>query len=208
MGGVLLMIKDRRVNKSKNALKEALLLLMEQKDFKKITVTDLVNASDLNRGTFYKHYQTKEELLDEIIDDVMEDLVISYREPYIHADKFTINDLTAGTIRIFDHVSAYSNFYTLIINSNVLPGFQNKICDVLKQLSQQDLHTHSLSSRKNINFDLFSSYNAYAIFGLIVEWVKGGFIYSPKYMAEQLLEILTYNNSNNSHTIIDISKRS
>ncbi len=52
---------DRRITKSKKAMKEALLTLMKTKDFRKITITDIVKASDLNRGTFYKHYQSKEE---------------------------------------------------------------------------------------------------------------------------------------------------
>uniref|UniRef100_UPI003F68581C TetR/AcrR family transcriptional regulator n=1 Tax=Caldifermentibacillus hisashii TaxID=996558 RepID=UPI003F68581C len=72
------MTVDRRINKSKTALKEALLILMENKDFNKITITDIVNISNLNRGTFYKHYQTKEELLGDLIEEVLEDLIRSY----------------------------------------------------------------------------------------------------------------------------------
>ncbi|KIO61549.1 TetR/AcrR family transcriptional regulator [Caldibacillus thermoamylovorans] len=51
---------------------------MENIDFNKITITDIVNISNLNRGTFYKHYQTKEELLGDLIEEVLEDLIRSY----------------------------------------------------------------------------------------------------------------------------------
>lgn len=177
---------------------------MENKSFQKITITDIVTCADLNRGTFYKHYQTKEELLDELIDDIMEDLIKSYKEPYLHTDKFIISELTTSTIRIFKHVVSYSNFYTIIVNSNVLPGFQNKICDILKQLVQQDLEavTAVTNVTEKINSDLFSSYSAYALFGLIIEWVKSGFKYTSEYMAEQLIEILTYNSN---HVVINTS---
>jgi len=185
------MTVDRRINKSKTALKEALLMLMDNKDFSKITITDIVNLSNLNRGTFYKHYQTKEELLGDLIEEVIEDLNRSYREPYLQKDKLEISDLSSSSIKIFEHVFLYRKFYKIIIHSNVLPGFQNKICQVLKDLVLQDLSTKN-GLIKNINPEIFSSYMAYAIFGLIVEWVNGNFSYTPSYMSEQLIEILSY----------------
>lgn len=199
------MKNDRRISKSTKALKNALITLMEKKDFKKISITDIVQLADLNRGTFYKHYETKEELLNELIDDVMEDLVQSYREPYLHTDSFTIAELTTSTVKIFEHVESFGNFYTIIVNSNVLPGFQNRICNALKQLAQSDLVVE-MSPNERINAELLSSYNAYAIFGLIVEWVRGGFKYTPTYMAEQLIEILS-NHTNKNKMIIKTSRK-
>jgi len=186
---------NRSINKSKKALKDALIILMKAKEFNKISITDLVNVADLNRGTFYKHYQSTEELLNDLIDNVIGDLIQSYREPYLQTNEFIIEELTTSSIKIFEHVDSYSDFYTNIVNSNVLPGFQNKICDVLKQLALQDLEVVVLNKNARINTDLFSSFNAYAIFGLIVEWIKSDFTYSPTYMAEQLIEILKYNST-------------
>lgn len=154
-----------------------------------------MTLADLNRGTFYKHYQTKEELLNELIDDVLEDLIKAYKDPYLHTDKFMVSELTTSSIKIFEHVVSYSNFYTIIVNSNVLPGFQNKICDILKELTKQDL-VEVNNTNNNINIELFSSYTAYALFGLIMEWVKGGFKYTANHMAEQLIQILSFNSHN------------
>ncbi|GGH30983.1 TetR/AcrR family transcriptional regulator [Paenibacillus segetis] len=190
---------NRRTNKSKKELKNALISLIEKKSFQKITITDIVNCADLNRGTFYKHYQTKEELLTELIDDVMDDLVKSYKEPYLHTDKLKVSELTASSIRIFEHVASYSNFYLIIVNSNVLPGFQNKICDILKQLVQYNSEDIT-AVNEDINSDLFSSYSAYALFGLIMEWVRGGFKYTSEYMAEQLIKIVTFNLNHTTNT--------
>lgn len=185
---------NRRTSKSRKELKNALIYLMEKNNFKTISITDIVTNADLNRGTFYKHYQSKEELLNELIDDVMEDLIKSYKDPYLYTDTLMVSELTSSSIKIFEHVASYSNFYTIIVNSNVLPGFQNKICDILKRLVQQDL-TVINNTPSRIDLDLLASYNAYAIFGLIIEWVKNGFKYTPIYMAEQLIEILSFNSN-------------
>lgn len=182
---------DRRIVKSKRALRDALLLLMQKKDFKDISVTDIVQLADLNRGTFYKHYQYKEDVLNEIIDEVISDLIDSYREPYRNSDTFKVSMLTSNAIKVFEHVNKHSNFYTLIVHSNVLTGFQYRICDVLRSLSLQDLSNCSPSS--SVNRELTASYHSYAIFGMVIEWINGGFKYSSSFMSEQLLAILNTN---------------
>jgi AcrR family transcriptional regulator len=185
---------DRRISKSKNALKEALLVLMKKKDFKKISITDIVQLADLNRGTFYKHYQYKEDILEEIIDDVITDLIASYREPYKESESFDVSKLSPSAIKVFDHVWKYANFYTLIVQSNALLGFQNRFCNVLKTLALQELSDQM--SNPNINRELHASYQAYAILGMIIELVNEGFKYSSIYMAEQLLEIIMNSKTN------------
>jgi AcrR family transcriptional regulator len=179
---------DRRITKSKQALMDALLSLMQTKEFKKITVTDIVKTANLNRGTFYKHYEYKEDILDEIVDDVIADLISSYREPYKNTDFFQLRTLPSSAIKIFEHVSHNKDFYSLMVKSNVLTGFQNKLCNVLKELSLSELKGES--SNPKINRELQASFYVHAILGMITEWITEGFKYSPDYMSEQLLEIL------------------
>jgi len=184
---------DRRVLKSKRALKEALLALMHKKSFKEITITDIVQKADLNRGTFYKHYTYKEDLLNEIIEDITIDLVASYREPYKNAETFEVSKLTANAIKVFDHVQKNANFYKLIIHVELLHGFQYKLCEILKELSIQDFHAPAMEMDSHIDKEIAASYYAYALFGMLVEWIKGGFKYSSGYMAKQLLIIINRN---------------
>jgi AcrR family transcriptional regulator len=185
---------DRRISRSKHLLKEALVSLMQTKEFKEITIKDIVERADLNRGTFYKHYQYKEDLLEEIIEDVISDLITSYREPYMGEETFEVTKLTISSIKIFDHVEKHKEFYTLIVNSNTLIGFQNRISHVLKDLALHDLYVHLPNSK--INPELQASYHAYAILGMIMEWIRGGFIYSSTYLAEQLLEYIKLDKGN------------
>ncbi|WP_211749265.1 TetR/AcrR family transcriptional regulator [Paenibacillus sp. Marseille-Q4541] len=179
---------DRRIIKSKDALHDALLHLMQQKEFKEISITDIVKQANLNRGTFYKHYQYKEDLLEEIIDDVISDLIFSYREPYQNMEHFSISNLTSAAIKVFDHVYNHSNFYELIVKNNKFSGGQTKICTALKNLVLENSEEHQPNTE--INRDLQASYVAYAIFGMIVEWINHDFTYSPSYMAEQLLAMI------------------
>ena len=58
---------DGRVVKTKIALFRALISLLEEKDFKYITVTDLCKAAMINRKTFYVHYGLTRELYDDMM---------------------------------------------------------------------------------------------------------------------------------------------
>lgn len=56
---------DRRVEKSKRALAEALVRLMIDKGYEAITVADIAERANVGRSTFYAHYADKEDLLQE-----------------------------------------------------------------------------------------------------------------------------------------------
>ena len=63
---------DRRVRKTRKLLKEALVALMTEKDFRKITVTELTKKADINRGTFYLHYFDIYDLLEEMENEALD----------------------------------------------------------------------------------------------------------------------------------------
>ena len=61
--------------RSKTLIRNALVSLMQQKPFEKITITDIVREADINRGTFYAHYHDTTEVLDKIREDVVSDVL-------------------------------------------------------------------------------------------------------------------------------------
>ncbi|MFA6889664.1 MAG: TetR/AcrR family transcriptional regulator, partial [Bacilli bacterium] len=71
---------DRRVDKTKKLLRETLVTLMEEKELRKITISEMTARANINRGTFYLHYidiyDMVEKLGDEII-DIIKDIIDS-----------------------------------------------------------------------------------------------------------------------------------
>lgn len=63
---------DRRILKTKKALKEALRQLLAQKPFEKITVTEICDEANTGRLTFYKYYTDKNSLLEDCFQDIQE----------------------------------------------------------------------------------------------------------------------------------------
>jgi len=64
---------NRQALRSIESLQNALLELMEKQPFEKITITDLARCSGLTRSTFYAHFETKDQLLESIINGVLDE---------------------------------------------------------------------------------------------------------------------------------------
>lgn len=77
---------NRMVEKSKKAIKDALLELMYEKDFKQITVNELLKRANISRGTFYAHFSNLEDVRQQLINDL-----------FAHAD-FLFGDYKAGEL--------------------------------------------------------------------------------------------------------------
>jgi AcrR family transcriptional regulator len=75
---------NRMVEKSKSAIKNALLEIMYEKDFKQITVNELLKRANVSRGTFYAHFSNLEDVRQQLINDLFD-----------HAD-FLCGDYTAS----------------------------------------------------------------------------------------------------------------
>lgn len=66
--------EDRRIYHTKRFLKEALIELLKQKPLTKITITELCHKADINRNTFYCHYNLPEDVLFEIEDEILHNI--------------------------------------------------------------------------------------------------------------------------------------
>lgn len=64
--------EDRRARMTREFLKHALIDLMKSKNINEISVKELCEKADVNRSTFYKHYNTVTELYEDTIRDVTE----------------------------------------------------------------------------------------------------------------------------------------
>ena len=67
-------MEDRRIRRTKRLLKQGFAELMREKDFQEITVRDITDRMDLNRGTFYLHYADTYDLLQKLESDVLDDV--------------------------------------------------------------------------------------------------------------------------------------
>lgn len=120
---------DRRVIKTKRAIRSAFAQLLSEKDINDITVSDIAAAADINRKTFYNYYAGIHAVLDEIENDV----VRRFDEALTEVD-FVNN--AATPYMVFEIITGVINTdidffgYLMSMNSNL--SLTAKLVDLLK----------------------------------------------------------------------------
>lgn len=121
----------RRVKMTKSLLKQSLIELMHEKSIHEISIKDICGGADVNRSTFYRHYNTQFELYDEILEDITKDI----GEIYL---KCAGEDYTAQIFltEILKYIEANRDTFLVILsgNSNISMGetfnrFTNRFID-------------------------------------------------------------------------------
>ncbi|MTD29517.1 TetR/AcrR family transcriptional regulator [Planomicrobium sp. YIM 101495] len=178
---------DLRVLKTKEALRNALLLLLKEKQLGAISVTEICKVAMVNRGTFYSHYGRVEDLFEEYFKKMMEDLGASYEEPYKHMELLKAKELKPKSIRIFHHIEKYQPFYRIVFSKGAPLSYYYLFFDHIQTLMQADMEKRH---RATIDIPMVSAYQANAIVGLAIEWYRQDFQQTAEEMNETFVRIL------------------
>lgn len=185
--GEKMMRTDMRIIKTKEALHNALLELLNEKTLEVISISEICRKAKINRGTFYLHYKQVEDLFEEYFKEITADLTRSYQEPYRYVSVLKTSKLNPSTIRIFHHIEKYKTFYRIVFSKKVPLMYYYLFFEEIKHLLFQDKGS---LLKEGVNDSLYCSYQANAIIGIIIEWYQNDFSYSTSYLNDQLVQIL------------------
>jgi len=102
---------DARVRKTRDALGDALIALMQEKAFDTITVQEVLDRAHVSRSTFYTHYSDKDDLLMSDADDFFEAISTALS---VHGDK---SDRVFPVKEFFMHLADVQPFYKALVKS-------------------------------------------------------------------------------------------
>lgn len=176
---------DLRVLKTKQNIHLSLTNLLKKKPLTQIKITELCKQANINRGTFYFHYQEIGDVFKELFEEIMKDLRKSYNEPYRYKEYIDREKLDPKTVRIFHHVKKYEEFYKIILSKVVSTEYYYMLFDEIRSILIEDKHTAYLEEK-----DYLFSYMSNSIIGLIIEWYRRDFQESADKMNIHLVNIL------------------
>ena len=102
---------DARVQRTRDALGDALIALMQEKPFDTITVQDVLDRAHVSRSTFYTHYSDKDDLLMSDAEEFFEALSMALSQ---HGDK---SDRVFPVREFFAHLSDVQPFFKALVKS-------------------------------------------------------------------------------------------
>ncbi|MDA7027633.1 TetR/AcrR family transcriptional regulator [Bacillus sp. CLL-7-23] len=169
---------DRRISKSQEAIKSALIELMTEKRFDDITIQDISERANVNRGTVYLHYTDKYDLLDRL----MEEHINHLRETCEWASDMEWIDATQI---FFEYFKNNDLFFSTMLASKGAPSFRSKFLEFLIEEFKDEV---DITKGKNhgLNKEVIVRFTANAYVGVLESWLKDGMPSPPDVMAKEL----------------------
>ncbi|AIQ51450.1 TetR/AcrR family transcriptional regulator [Paenibacillus sp. FSL R7-0331] len=173
---------DRRIIKTQEALKKAVLELMGEKSFDEITIQDIADRANLNRGTIYLHYQDKYDLLDKLIESHMDELS--------EMDEWACRlDWSNGLTPFFEYFEKNYLFFSTMLASKGAPTFRARLLEYVMKGFNEEIDRDS-GKNAELNEAVMLQYTGTAYVGIIEWWIKNGMPHPPQVMAKQVGTLL------------------
>ncbi len=171
--------QDKRVIRTKKAIKAALFHIMEEKDISSITISELTQKANINRRTFYTHYRNITDILDEIEGDLVQSLTELMRN-------FDVNEYRTSTYNLFmglnDLISGEFDYYFHLVRVDMRGMLVSRLKNVIKETTDKLLA--QICSRTD-DISLISSFIVGGFFNSYLEWHN----HPEKLTAEQAAEL-------------------
>ncbi len=98
-----------KYTKSKKAIRDTFINLIDEKDINKVTVSEIARAADVSRGTFYLHYKDVDDLYTDIEDEMYGRLAELFNDYYQSKELLDLESLIPAIINfIYDNKETFS----------------------------------------------------------------------------------------------------
>lgn len=171
---------NRSVRRTQNLLQSCLLELMQKKPIGQISVRELTDAADLNRGTFYLHYKDIYDLLEQMENDLLQEFIEIDRS---HPPEAMGRQPLALLLDLFTFIADHEQFVTLILITNPDRQFVQKLEDVIRERCFRDWNI-LFSVPRSEKSELYTAYLISGCIGVIEHWLKEGLAQPPQELAE------------------------
>jgi AcrR family transcriptional regulator len=122
-------VKDARAVRTRQALRSALLLLLESRPLAQITILDICDRAGVGYTTYFRHHPTKESLLDDVAAEEIAHLV-GLTLPLAEA----ANTLTAG-VALFTYVDAHRELWSTLLTGGAEGAMRNEFLRISREIA-------------------------------------------------------------------------
>ena len=178
---------DRRVRKTRRQLRECLITLLKEKKVQDITVRELTDMADLNRGTFYLHYKDVFDLLEKTEAELQED----FNQLVCKHDAVDLKQRPSVIFNeIYSLVYDNADLIEILLGENGDLNFVNRLKQLIREKCLKDW-MEVFRSGNAAAFDAFFSFIVSGCVGIVQYWLQTGLKETPMQMARLTEQIIT-----------------
>lgn len=177
----------RNSARSRKLICDALLELLDEKPLEKITVTDIARRADVNRGTFYLHYNC----VNDVIEELQETLITQMDQYFIDKNfAFSTDNIMILTAECLKYIydQDQTKYVPLIYNHQFI--FANKVCQRFQErlLTSKDVPEDETSREELI---VRASLMVHGVIGIFNAAANGILDASPEQLVRQVDKLVT-----------------
>ena len=174
--------QDRRIQRTQQLLRDALMQLIVEKGYETITVQDITDRANVARTTFYLHYTDKEELLLTSMMGIYDDLVANLENKSLESG--LLPDGTPAEVVVFRHVLENPDFHRVMLVKPGVSIFINRVRHYLAGVFER--HIDACFPDNNIPHEavkIVAQREAGALMAMVCWWLENDLHPSPEEMA-------------------------
>lgn len=171
---------DRRVRKTKKALRDSLATLLMQKNIRDISVQELAELADLNRATFYLHYRDVFDLQQQIEDEVVREMS-AILDRHLPDESSGPSPLFVALLQYIQENAALCN---MLLGENSNNTFLDKLCIIIEERCLRHWVLEHGITRPEEEVSYFNSYMVFGYVAVIAKWTRTGMKMPPQKLAD------------------------
>lgn len=183
---------DRRILKTKEAISKAFLELFTEKEFDRITINDIADRANVNRGTIYFHYSDKYDLFNKCVEDLLNKMILSCTFSKSTREKITEpTEATEALKALFDYIEDHFLFFSSLLSYHKTSLFRDCMLQFIMATIQKQIDMGGIN--QGMDKELITHHSASAFVGTVEWWIRNEMPHSPEFMAQQLLNLFARN---------------
>jgi len=178
---------DRRIQRTRHLLIDALFVLVVERGYDVITVQDITERANVGRATFYLHYKDKEDLLSASLQQLVNELT-QYVEPNTGLPA-TYKTLS---VRVFQHIAQHHALYHALLGESGPPIISIRMKRYLSELIQNYVIKPLIARGKaEVDPELLAAHAAGSLLALLVWWLDHNLVQSAEEMGTLFWQLVT-----------------
>lgn len=162
---------DKRVQRTRAALLQAMTRELMERGYERLTVQNLLDRAVVGRATFYAHFQSKDELLAANIEHLRQWLVGAARDNH---------ERLGFTLPLLQHLRDHKRMYQMLVGRESEVTVARLIQEMLAGLVRQALLEEGLGRRDEQRLELATRYVVSTLWSTIAWWMDDGARLAPR----------------------------
>lgn len=171
---------DPRVKRTRRLLRDALVSLILKKDFASITIREITERAEVAYITFYRHYESLEQLLMEVLDEGLAELMTHIETLAKQSDT---SDLETEGRLIFEYIGQKADLFRILFKSQSVARIRKKVVRNIAAIFQKSCLPLARSNNPTATA-MLSNHIATSLLALIEWWLDNNMKLLPAQMGK------------------------